>query len=220
MRVTGSVNGHEVDFRAQTPDEYQTEIERSADGAYQTEVIAQDEYGNVSVAFETAYTDDAWIEPIWWRVQQDVNRAKYLNDKIALSGLTSLTYEEQKEWLTGLIGCLNYWDVNRIEIDTKWIYNRLYDYGYGYGPKEHKTDWVITDLPNVGEMERIRANVDGLLDIYHRQQTDLPEELSSPDHLTINALERVLYELKDMISRMIESYHYCGAYTCGEECGL
>lgn len=218
LRVAGHVNGRELEFDARAPDAYEAETGRSPDGAYRTEIVAEDAYGNVSVAADTVYTEDAWIEPVWWRTRQDLERALNLSRRVAKGGLPSLTPSEQKEWLSGLLACLNAHDLNRIEIDTRWLENALYAYGYGLASSaEYKTDWTMTDMPLSGQLGRIRSNVDHLLEIYHEQETALPNSLEDPDWQTINALERVLYEMRDMLRRMEQGFRYSGTFYSGQE---
>ena len=217
IKVTGRVNGSDLEFDARAPDQYEAETGRSDDGAYRAEIVAMDAFGNVSVAHETAYTNDAWIEPVWWRTQADADRAQALNDRIAADGLTGLTPEEQTEWLSGLLGCLNYYDLNRIEADTRWLSRMLYTYGYGLAGLEHKADWAMADVPLAGQLERVRSNLQHLIDIYHAQAAQLPESLEKPGWQEINDVERLLYEMKDMIDRMVRSFLYCGMPACGQE---
>lgn len=216
LKVTGYVNGEAIEFDARAPDEYEADTDRSGSGAYAAEIIAEDEYGNVSVERATAYTGDEWIEPIWYRTRQDVDRVWYLNNKIAKDGMTSLTAQEQAAWLSGLLGCLNYFDLNRIEIDTRWLTKVLLDYGYSTGVTEIKTDWTMTDMTYEAELERVRSNVQRLIDGYHAQIAELPSSLQKPGWQDINAVERILYEMREMIGRMEQSFRYCGTFNCGQ----
>ena len=66
-------------------------------------------------------------------------------------------------------------------------------------------------------MRQILKQLLGLVDLYHRQDAEVPTSISRPNYLDFNAMERVLYELKDMIRRMVESYRFCGACICGQD---
>ena len=158
-----------------------------------------------------------WIEPVWQRTQADVDYALRLNNKIARNGWSSLTPQEQSDWAAGLIGCLNYWDLNRIEMNSEFLSNLLYQYGYGSGGLPVKTDWDMTDFPHSAEMERIRTNVQTLIDIYYEQDVPLPETLQNLDWRKLNDLENVLKLMKEMIHRMEQSFRYSGTFTCGED---
>lgn len=216
IKVTGVVNGVDLDFDARAPDEYEADTERSVDGAYRAEIIAQDVYGNVAVERSTSYAADEWIEPVWYRTKADVDRVWYLNNKIAEDGLPSLTPAEQAEWLSGMLGALNYFDLNRIEIDTAWLAKRLLNYGYSTGVEDIKTDWTMPDMTYTAELERVRVNIQRLIDGYHAQAAQLPVDLQEPGWQDINTVERILYEMREMIQRMEQSYRYCGEITCGQ----
>lgn len=218
MQVIGNINGKEVPLKARAPDQYGIEMDKSKTGAYATRIIATDEYGNIGVGGDTVFASEEWIEPVWQRTQRDVERVTYLNRKISDGGgLYALSSEEQREWLVGLVGCLNYYDMNRIEIDTKWLSNMLHAYGYGPGSLQHKTDWVDTEFPYAAQMERIRSNIVKLTEYYHRQSTALPGSIENPGYMDINNVERVLLEMKEMIGRMEKSFRYCGTFFSGQE---
>jgi len=163
------------------------------------------------------FPSGSWIEPVWQRTQADIDYALRLNNKIARNGWSSLTPQEQSDWAAGLIGCLNYWDLNRIEMDSEFLSNLLYQYGYGFGGLPVKTDWDMTDFPHSAEMERIRTNVQTLIDVYYEQDVPLPETLQNLDWRKLNDLENVLKLMKEMIHRMEQSFRYSGTFTCGED---
>lgn len=156
-----------------------------------------------------------WIDPIYDRTQADARRVEGLNNIISANGFAALTPSEQTEWSAGLKGALKAADLNRIEGNTQHLSALLYAYGYGMAGLTHNTDWDMTDLPMVSHLERIRCNIQHMIDIYHAQAAQLPEDLSSPDWRDINAVERILYEMADMIQRMELSFKICGAATCG-----
>lgn len=185
--------------------------------SYEVGITAEDDHGNISSVHSTFYISGQWIEPVWQRTQADVDYALHLNNKIARNGWSSLTPQEQSDWAAGLIGCLNYWDLNRIEMDSEFLSNLLYQYGYGFGGISAKTDWAMTDFPYSAEMERIRTNVQTLIDVYHEQGVPLPETLQNLDWRKLNDLENVLKLMKEMIHRMEQSFRYSGTFFCGQD---
>lgn len=186
----------------------------------QITIRAKDKAENLTEKSVTVYSTDGWIDPIWWRTKEDEKRATKLRNKVKEVKIRGLTPDEQLEWMAGLLACLNPQDRNRIEYDTKWLYERLYQAGYGFGPKNHKTDWAEKDYPYAEEMERIRSNVQGLIDTYYPQGAALPESIERPTCEDINAVERILYEMKGMIELMEQSYTYCGVPYCGQGVSL
>jgi hypothetical protein len=213
--VTGYVDGEPVFFESPEPDQYEAAAEIEEKAQYEVEISAEDEYGNVGQMHSLYYVAGAWIEPVWQRTKADVEYAAYLNDKIGRSGWNSLTSQEQSAWAAGLTGCLNYWDLNRIEQDVGYLSDMLN--GYGYTQEILcKTDWAMTDFPRVSEVERIRSNVQTLIDAYCAQTVALPDTLESPDYQVINDLENVLRLMQEMIHRMEESFRRCGPTLCGQ----
>lgn len=158
----------------------------------------------------------SWIEPIWQRTKADVDYATFLRDKIANQGWDALSEQEQTDWNNGPIACLDYWDLNRIEQNTQYLADLLYGYGYTCIIST-KPDWVEGDIQTAGEMERIRQNVDKLIDAFHAQSVVLPGTLNYPDHLKINDIENILRLMKEMIGRMVDGFRYCGTFHCGQE---
>lgn len=214
--VTGYVDGEPIYFEEPEPTQYEATAEVEEKPSYEVGIAAEDEYGNTSSVHSTFYIAGAWIEPVWQRTQADVDYAAQLNNKIAKTGWGSLTPQEQVDWAAGLIGCLNYWDLNRIEIDTAYLSDFLYQYGYGFGGLPVKTDWDMTDFPHSAEMERIRSNVQALIDVYHAQEVPLPATLENLDWQKLNDLENNLKLMKEMIHRMEQSFRYSGTFFCGQ----
>ena len=215
--VSGYVDGDPVYFEESEPTQYEATAEVEEKPSYEVGITAEDDHGNVSSVHSTFYVAGQWIEPVWQRTQADVDYAAQLNNKIAKTGWSSLSPQEQTDWVTGLIGSLNYWDLNRIEIDTEFLSDLLYQYGYGFGGLQVKADWNMTDFPYLAEMERIRSNVRALIDVYYPQEIPLPATLEKPNHQTINDLENNLKLMKEMIHRMEQSFRYCGTFSCGQE---
>lgn len=216
-KVVGYVDGEPVIYHEEEPTQYETTAEVEEKPAYDVKISAEDDHGNVGKVHSVYYVAGQWIEPIWQRTLADVNYAAHLNGKVAKTGWDSLTAQEQTNWTAGLIGCLNYWDLNRIEQNTGYLSDMLYGYGYGFGGVAIKTDWTMVDFPYAVEMERIRGSVQGLINIYYPQEVALPPTLEKPNYQTINDLENILKLMKEMIHRMEDSFRYCGTFYSGQE---
>ncbi len=157
-----------------------------------------------------------WVEPIWTRALQDVSYAVALNNKIKNTGWDSLTAQEKDAWIAGLVGCLNAVDLNRIEGNTAYLSDLLNERGYTQVITE-KTDWGMQDYPISAEMERVLGNIETLINNYHPVEVPLPESLDKSTYQTINAVERVLGLMKDMIHRMEKEYRYAGTFAAGQD---
>lgn len=158
----------------------------------------------------------SWTEPVWNRTQADVAYAIGLNNKINRVGWEGLTPQEQESWTAGLLGCLNTGDLSRIEQNTAFL-SAMLNERYYRQEISSKNTWAIQDLPTSAEMERIRGNIQILIEAYNPVEIPLPASLEKPDYRTINTVERVLKLMKDMISRMEKEYRYSGAFAAGQD---
>ncbi|MGI6751077.1 MAG: hypothetical protein ACOX4U_00430 [Anaerovoracaceae bacterium] len=212
-KVVGYVDGEPVIYHEEEPTRYIATTEAEEKDSYDVEIEAHDDHGNIGLYKALTYVDGSWIPPIWWRTQADVDRVQSLNKRIIGSGWDSLAPEERTEWAAGLIGAWNADDINRVEIDTKYLSEKLLSYGYGISNPNFKTDWMMADFPYSEEIERIRTNIELLEERYYSQETELPNSLEKPDYKKINSIEKVLQEMYDMIGRMEDSFRYCGSPT-------
>ena len=214
-RVVGFVDGEPVYYTEQDSDRYEATAAVEPKAQHDVTIEAEDDHGNITILHSLYYMLGSWIEPIWQRTQADVDYARYLNNKITRSGWASLTAEEQAAWAAGQIGCLNYWDLNRIEINTEYLSNYLNNYMYCQ-EITCKTDWDMTDFPASAEMERIRSNIQILIDAFYPQVVALPVSLEQPNYQTVNAVENVLKLIKEMIHRMEDSFRKVGTFVSGQ----
>lgn len=159
-----------------------------------------------------------WLEPITDRTSGDVAYAKQLNNKFRSNGsFDSFTEEEKEKWLSGLKGCLNAIDLNRIEGNTEHLKNLLLSYGYTTNSLGYKTDWTVSDFPYVKELERIRQNVQYLVDGYYIQKKKIPNSSSQPTYVQLNDIEEVLFLLNQMINVMVQNFNrICGTFVSGQ----
>ena len=223
--VSGYVDGDPVYFEEPKPTYFEATAEVEEKPSYEVQISAEDEHGNLGLVHNTIYVQGTWIEPVWQRTEADVEYALRLNNKIVQYGWSSLTSQEQANWAAGLIGCLNAWDLNRIEIDTDFLRDLLLVYGYSAGITTIKVDWDVEDLLESIELERLRANIQNLIDSYYSPeitgtQYPMPENMQKLNYKVLNNIENNLRLMKEMIHRMEESFRYCGTFYCGQEVAL
>ncbi len=193
--VTGYVDGEPIYFEEPEPTQYEATAEVEEKSQYEVGVTATDEYENSTTVQSIFYMAGEWIELIVDRTLQDVRN----KDSIR--------------------AYLNYWDLNRIEMDTEYLADLLNGYGYNQNIT-HKTDWLMGDFPYSAEMERVRTNVLELLEVYHEQETPLPTTLEKLDWKKLNALENNLKLMYEMIGRMEQSFRYCGTLNSNQGVAL
>ncbi len=189
--VTGYVDGEPIYFEEPEPTQYEATAEVEEKLQYEVGITATDEYENSTTVQSIIYMAGEWIEPIVDRTLQDVRN----KDPIR--------------------AFLNYWDLNRIEQDTEYLSSILNGYGYNQS-LTHRTDWLMSDFPYASQMERVRQNVQTLIDVYHAQDVPLPETLQNLDWQKLNAVESNLKLMKEMIHRMEQSFRYSGTFYSGQ----
>lgn len=111
-------------------------------------------------------------------------------------------------------GALSFEMLNRIENNCSYLSNLLDKYGYR-AIVNVKLDWTRADYPTTVEMERIRQNVIILQNAYH-SYTSVPLSLSHIDYIKANEIERILYEIKYLITHMEDYFIYSGVANLGQ----
>ena len=157
------------------------------------------------------WSDMELLFAIFDRELLDVQRVKYLKNKINLTGWVSLTSNEKTEWLNELKGAFNYKDMNRIENNLQ-IYSDIFNLGF-----TQKFDWNIGDFPTVVDFERIHTNV-GLIKSspYGKVNSSSNPQLPINSYSKINTVEKIIYDsFKNQYENELAK-PYCGEFYCGE----
>jgi hypothetical protein len=136
----------------------------------------------------------AWITPIADRTATDISYAKANRGNVAAN----------KGTLNPRI------DLNRIEGNCAYLAGQLNAYGY-YVVITVKTDWTDDDFPRQSEVDRIRDNVNTLLDMLYK----LPGSpdiryWDSLDWNDMNSLEQNILNLDILLQRMAAVFLRCG----------
>lgn len=120
------------------------------------------------------------------------------------------------KWTWTPLEYLNFWDLNRIEYNTRYLYDWLQENGYGTRTVTTKTDWTKEDIPRWSDIQRIRENVDYLQECYFA----IPEwrEIvynNTIDSDQMNAFEWDLHLIDLWLSRMVSFQVYSGTIYAG-----
>lgn len=158
-----------------------------------------------------------WIEPVVNRTSSDVDTVKSLVQRILSDGWSTLMSEEQSFFLGDMIGTLNHFCLNRVENNTKVLYNYIRTLGFPTYNDSYKEDWNYDDLPVIDDFTRILNNIIHIIHSEYPISTSLPANLDMPDYTQINAVEEVLLELKAIYETIPKSYKYCGTFNCGQD---
>ena len=123
----------------------------------------------------------AWQTPVFNRTQKDIYRAKDLINKIKQYGYNSLSSEEKSEWDSGLKGCRNASDLNRIENNCEYLGDEL-DLDL-----DLKNDWDYGTTPLYEDILRILSNIN---EIKNNLPTPIPDIPITPDP-PINTIDKL-----------------------------
>ena len=112
-----------------------------------------------------------------------------------------------------LKGCLNLLDLNRIEGNIAYLAEKMEE--YSYSPNIHGKQWAIVDLPDENDMSRIIGNIRALISAFYSPSNppSLPATMLS--YNDINAIEKNLYLIKQMLDCMQSSFKQVGMIKSG-----
>lgn len=112
-------------------------------------------------------------------------------------------------------GTLNLSTINRIENKQVELVEKFAEIGYWVEPITNKT-WDKNSLFFYDDFERINKNMDTLRESFFENKKMPKTPNVSYDFQTINDLEKILYELEEMIAEVRQNYAESGDVECGE----
>ena len=112
-----------------------------------------------------------------------------------------------------LKGCLNLFDLNRIEDNITFLAESMES--FAYSPNVHGKQWNRVDMPNQNDMSRIVDNIRSLIESFYppNHPPSLPVTMLS--YNDINAIEENLHLLKQMLDCMQSSFKKVGTIKSG-----
>ena len=149
-----------------------------------------------------------WITPVFDRTQDDVEFAiQTISKWIAadITGTPRVVYD--------LKGCLNVSDINRIEGNIEYLSERLMD--CYYTPDTTTKSWTSAGMPNERDMNRILYNVRALITAYYQQENAPEVPTSLMGYEDINAVEKNLSLIKELLDAMVASFKSSGTFYSG-----
>jgi len=143
--------------------------------------------GTIWIGFSGSYFIDenapsGWIDPIYNRTQADIDKLELYKS----IGYRNLSEQQKTEYLAGMIGALNYKDLNRIENDLELL-SRLLNIPY-----INKTDWNMLDIFGGEESDRIINQLKNMVLCF--DSTGWPQVPDRPlnYYVKINTIESLL----------------------------
>lgn len=148
------------------------------------------------------------------RVKADVDRVKKLSGK-RLSGMSD---SEKEEYLAGMKGAYNAFDLNRVGAAVNYLAERLANYGYLVSV-DPKIDWMMGDLPTPTEMEHYLDQVRIIKNSIVNLPTTpaLPLDMQGLTYEEANAIEQILIDVDKVITLSELTHCYSGEIYAGEE---
>lgn len=149
---------------------------------------------------------------IYNRTQADVDAALEI---LARMKQGEAITDDEKEQLER--GTLTFNTLNRIEIKQAQLKHRLNGMGY-WNTNVNNVTWGITSYFHPSDFNRIRTQTQILKNAFFTfaETPDLPDD-NYRKYQTINDIEKILFDLEEMIKIVKASYVECGTIECGEE---
>lgn len=145
------------------------------------------------------------------RTAQDVENAKIIRDT-KVKAFEVLTQEEIDTLERGAITKNT---LNRIENKQAELKELLNEAGYWGTPIINKT-WTGEDWQYREEWQRVLNNLDVLKRAYFTY-TDTPATPDTKlDYINLNAVEKILFDINNILEDMIAEFRFCGTFQCGE----
>lgn len=126
-----------------------------------------------------------------------------------LAALEAFEYEDNSSELEKYKNAAS----NRIEGDIQYISDRLDE--LQYPPGTSCKVWERSGLPTARDVKRILSNVRLIIAAYHQQADapDVPEDMST--FSDINAVEKNLYAIKQLLDSMVDGFQKSGMFKSG-----
>ena len=112
-------------------------------------------------------------------------------------------------------GTLTINTINRIESKQGELQNLLNQKGYWSDSIQTK-QWALGDVFFDTDLQRIVNNTNTLRKAFFVYR-NTPQTPNAKYHFSnINSLEKILYDIEEMIAYMVNNYKECGTVECGE----
>lgn len=168
-----------------------------------SEMIRAEEWGNVDPAL------------IYDRTAGDVEYAKEIIKKCIYG--ESLTEYERQEYDSGLRGCYNTSDVNRVEYHTRELQSILN--ANGYNIRIDTKLWAKSDIMRYSDIVRYLGNIKSILDAFGRSSNapPLPTIEQWINYIAANDIERILFVTRELVYGAIAMFRRAGTFAAGND---
>ena len=112
-----------------------------------------------------------------------------------------------------LKGCLNQFDINRIEGNIAFLAEKFTELSY---PSDVDTrQWEKDNLPTEKDIQRIIANIRSLVATFYQPPNAPALPSTILNYNDINSIEKNIDLIKHVLDCMVGSFKKVGAYKCG-----
>lgn len=148
---------------------------------------------------------------IYDRTSEDVRSAQeIISEKV--KSFVELTDGEVETLERGTI-TIN--TLNRIENKQSELKTLFNNAGY-WNTNILNKNWTFNDIFDASDFERILNNLDVLRTAFY-EYTSTPNTPNAVyDYKVINDIEKILFDLEEMVDDMESKYRECGTFECGE----
>ena len=151
---------------------------------------------------------------IFDRTLADVEKVIEIKNKIRKN--EPLAANEEAAYFSGeLKGGYTYTDLNMVEAAMLTISNLLNECGYSNNIVT-KVNWGVSDIFTAGDMGRWESNLNTLRGIFSEYgDTPLTPNSFRP-YTNANDIEKILYDLNELIIKMKQNWRYANDVIAGE----
>ena len=143
------------------------------------------------------------------RTVSDVEAVRALTEAIKTG---TATEEQVRQYLTvHQKGAYTHEDMNRVEAAVEYVANRLIEYGY-LNVALPVAAWRVEDKPDLNEFTRYFVNVRMLRDAITvwSSTPEAPSGITGFDYNKANALEQILIDVDDVLTKVSQAWLYSG----------
>lgn len=145
----------------------------------------------------------------------DYERWCTLRDK----GYENMTEAERAEFAGDMKGAYNASDLNRVGEVLNYLRDRLTVAGYLDGNEfTARVDWAVGEIPTAQEFTAYIGAVHTVREAMSQKTTTppTPEDTGSLDYIGANAIESILLDIEELITKMRAARYFFGDLFCGE----
>jgi len=159
-----------------------------------------------------------WTTPIIDRSLSDVESLLLKLSIVNTVGWSNLTVEQKNDWLLDNKGAFNSSDNDRVVNNILHLQNLL---NVGFGIVVNLDPMLSglskSDYYTLSQFDAIRGNINKLTNASYKYASTPNVNFSTTVNFQImNDIEKVLFDLKEILEKIPIGFIYCGSFNCGQ----